>query len=205
MIHHENEFSSLRLFDQTADLFGGLRQRLLHKNVLSCFERGQREVKMSVHRCRNGNGIDPAVFQQVLKFFRCRDAGMTALAKRQLRRVHVANCNDLRSLSGSEIAHEVRPPIAVPDHSNAYQSVPHPTPTMVVRLSRSSRHILPDPTSIYDIQMPSFRQRHHLELIMVDQDNCDLATSHRFIDIHQFCSVLRKTRTEAYEDLARRS
>jgi len=54
--------------------------------------------------------------------------------------------------------------------------------------SRSNRHVLPDPARIYDIQVAAFCQGHHLELIVVDQENCDLAGSHRFINIHEFGS-----------------
>lgn len=58
--------------------------------------------------------------------------------------------------------------------------------------SRSNRHVLPDPAHIYDIQVAAFCQRHHLELIVVDQENCDLAGSHRFINIHEFGSSTGK-------------
>ena len=47
-----------------------------------CFERGEREFKMSVYRCRYGDGFNSFIFEQVLKFVRYHDARVTALAKR---------------------------------------------------------------------------------------------------------------------------
>jgi hypothetical protein len=40
--------------------------------------------------------------------------------------------------------------------------------------------------------MAPFGQRHHLELVMVDQEHCDFASSHSFIYIQQFSSILGK-------------
>ena len=66
------------------------------------------------------------VCEQIAKVGSGHDAGMKPLAKaRASPASRSLDCNDLSDLAVREIADKVRPPIAVPDDPDAYQSIMH--------------------------------------------------------------------------------
>src|ERR1700760_2784196 len=83
---------------------------------------------MSMNRCRNCNGVDPRVLEQIAEFKCGFYSRIKTLAKRELRRIQIANGNHAGDIAVRKIANKVRAPIAVSDHSDAYQSVLHAAP-----------------------------------------------------------------------------
>src|ERR1700693_2508814 len=76
-------------------------------------------------RCGDRHRIDPGILKKVAKIS-CRfDIRMEALTGGQLRRIQIANTNNARRIAARKIADEVRTPVPVTHHSNAYQSIRH--------------------------------------------------------------------------------
>ena len=50
---------------------------------------------------------------------------------------------------------------------------------------RPHGHVLPDAARVDDVEVAPLGQRNHLEFIVVDKENRDLAAAQRLVDIHE--------------------
>src|SRR6516165_1434364 len=87
--------------------------------------------------CRDGNGIDPAVSEEVTSGCRSRHSRMLPLTGRQLCWIQVTNSNNLRRIRIGEITDEIRSPISVAD--NGYPYVTTQALHLISRASNAQR------------------------------------------------------------------
>src|SRR4051794_5419257 len=59
----------------------------------------------------------------------------------------------------------------------------------MLRKSRPCGHVLPDPARIDHVEMSPLRKGHHLEFVVIDQKNRNLAVTESFIDPEELRSV----------------
>src|SRR5215470_14100703 len=100
--------------------------------MLSRFESRESQLKVSVYRCCNYNGVDAAISQKFSKFICNYHPWMTALSHRKPGLILITDRHNLCTLGISKVPHKIWAPVAVPNNTNSDRTIPHWQPTLLI-------------------------------------------------------------------------
>ena len=128
MADHKDATPGRRQRAQLRPFPDGGRDRLLHQNVLAPLERGLGEAVVRAGRCRDHDPVDAHVGERRLGFLRDLDLREPSPYLAEPPGVTVDDPEHLAPLAVVEVADEVGPPVAGPDHGHP-DHLRSPSPT----------------------------------------------------------------------------
>ena len=128
---HQHHLPERGQLDQHLGLLGGGRERLLDEHVLAVAQRRRGDRKMGRDRRGDQHGVDGRVLEEVVEPLRAAHRRIPLRDLVQRLRAPVADPGHLGILDLVQVPHEVRPPVAEPDHAE-------PEPRHAVPPGRSS-------------------------------------------------------------------